>query len=212
MEASPNDRLHFGKMGFGCKHYKRRCQIRAPCCNEVFDCRHCHNESTSTLRNIYDRHDLVRQDVKQVICSVCDTEQPVIPITIVWIALTCLMNFDDHWSLAYHHFRCFNVFFTGSSSLFELWCQHGRIFLQHLHILWWWCKELWVFTCLNEIFSFSVSDYVYCSYLSCFRLKNNSFIAMTVEFAELVGVRISSIARSVVNGKNNKVFLCSVSD
>jgi hypothetical protein len=43
-------------------------------------------------------------------------------------------------------------------------------------------------------------------------LKNNSFIAMTVEFAELVGVRISSIARSVVNGKNNKVFLCSVSD
>jgi len=121
--------------------------------------------------------------VLQVICSVCDTEQPVIPITIVWIALTCLMNFDDHWSLAYHHFRCFNVFFTGSSSLFELWCQHGRIFLQHLHILWWWCKELWVFTCLNEIFSFSVSDYVYCSYLSCFRLKNNSFIAMTVEFA-----------------------------
>lgn len=29
-----------------CKHYKRRCKIRAPCCNEIFCCRHCHNEST----------------------------------------------------------------------------------------------------------------------------------------------------------------------
>ncbi|RID73648.1 hypothetical protein BRARA_B00784 [Brassica rapa] len=78
MEDSPNDhRLHFGIMGFGCEHYRRRCQIRAPCCNEVFPCRHCHNETTSTLRNIYDRHELVRQDVKHVICSVCDTEQPV---------------------------------------------------------------------------------------------------------------------------------------
>lgn len=28
-----------------CKHYKRRCKIRAPCCNETFDCRHCHNEA-----------------------------------------------------------------------------------------------------------------------------------------------------------------------
>ncbi|RYR76325.1 hypothetical protein Ahy_A01g000923 isoform B [Arachis hypogaea] len=29
------------------------------------------------LRNPYDRHELVRQDVKQVVCAVCDTEQPV---------------------------------------------------------------------------------------------------------------------------------------
>jgi RING finger/CHY zinc finger protein 1 len=28
-----------------CLHYRRRCRIRAPCCNEVFDCRHCHNEA-----------------------------------------------------------------------------------------------------------------------------------------------------------------------
>ncbi|KAK4425801.1 E3 ubiquitin-protein ligase MIEL1 [Sesamum alatum] len=77
MEDLSNDRLTFGKMGYGCKHYRRRCRIRAPCCNEVYDCRHCHNEAVSTLRNIYDRHELVRYDVKQVICSVCDTEQPV---------------------------------------------------------------------------------------------------------------------------------------
>ncbi|CAN7140757.1 unnamed protein product [Brassica rapa subsp. narinosa] len=92
MEASPNDRLHFGVMAFGCDHYNRRCQIRAPCCNEVFSCRHCHNESTSTLRNIYDRHELVRQDVKQVICSVCDTEQPV-----AQVCTNCGVNMGEYF-------------------------------------------------------------------------------------------------------------------
>lgn len=29
-----------------CKHYRRRCKIRAPCCNEIYPCRHCHNEAT----------------------------------------------------------------------------------------------------------------------------------------------------------------------
>jgi len=28
-----------------CEHYKRRCKIRAPCCNLIFSCRHCHNDS-----------------------------------------------------------------------------------------------------------------------------------------------------------------------
>lgn len=32
-----------------CKHYRRRCKIRAPCCNEIFSCRHCHNEATVFL-------------------------------------------------------------------------------------------------------------------------------------------------------------------
>ncbi|KAF9623149.1 hypothetical protein IFM89_037730 [Coptis chinensis] len=77
MEVSANERLDFGKMGYGCVHYRRRCKIRAPCCNEVYPCRHCHNEATNTFKNVMDRHELVRHDVKQVICSVCDTEQPV---------------------------------------------------------------------------------------------------------------------------------------
>ncbi|XP_020241351.1 E3 ubiquitin-protein ligase MIEL1-like [Asparagus officinalis] len=71
MEATTNSRLDFGKLEFGCKHYRRRCKIRAPCCNEIFGCRHCHNESTT------DRHELCRHDVQKVICLVCDTEQPV---------------------------------------------------------------------------------------------------------------------------------------
>ncbi|XP_039058242.1 E3 ubiquitin-protein ligase MIEL1-like isoform X2 [Hibiscus syriacus] len=75
--SSTNERLHFGKMGYGCQHYRRRCKIRASCCNEVFWCRHCHNEASSTLKYPSDRHEIIRQDVKQVICSVCDTEQQV---------------------------------------------------------------------------------------------------------------------------------------
>ena len=31
---------------YRCKHYRRRCKIRAPCCNEIFSFRHCHNKAT----------------------------------------------------------------------------------------------------------------------------------------------------------------------
>lgn len=73
MEAAASEhRLQFGSMEYGCEHYRRRCKIRAPCCGEVFGCRHCHNEATAKD----DRHELPRHEVKRVICLVCDTEQP----------------------------------------------------------------------------------------------------------------------------------------
>ncbi|THU50456.1 hypothetical protein C4D60_Mb06t20410 [Musa balbisiana] len=86
MEAAANDsRLGFGKMEFGCKHYRRRCKIRAPCCNEIFYCRHCHNESTS------DRHELCRQDVQKVICLICNTEQPCAQtVELVWGTISAM--------------------------------------------------------------------------------------------------------------------------
>lgn len=31
----------------GCVHYRRRCRLVAPCCGELFWCRHCHNEAKS---------------------------------------------------------------------------------------------------------------------------------------------------------------------
>lgn len=62
----------------GCSHYRRRCKIRAPCCDEIFNCRHCHNEAKNSLEtNLSDRHDLPRFEVKKVICSLCETEQDV---------------------------------------------------------------------------------------------------------------------------------------
>ena len=33
-----------GRGEYGCMHYRRRCRMVAPCCGEVFWCRHCHNE------------------------------------------------------------------------------------------------------------------------------------------------------------------------
>ncbi|KAJ1699443.1 hypothetical protein LUZ63_007955 [Rhynchospora breviuscula] len=70
-KSQETSRLDFGKMGYGCKHYRRRCKIRAPCCDEVFYCRHCHNES------MRDHHEINRREVETVICLICDAEQPV---------------------------------------------------------------------------------------------------------------------------------------
>lgn len=84
-------RESFGRMKYGCSHYRRRCRIRAPCCREVFDCRHCHNEAKSheelpkkkrkeaksCERLLKKCHDLPLQGVESVICSICTTEQEV---------------------------------------------------------------------------------------------------------------------------------------
>ncbi|KAG5556821.1 hypothetical protein RHGRI_007168 [Rhododendron griersonianum] len=43
--AGAESLMEMGSGLFGCSHYRRRCKIRAPCCDEIFDCRHCHNES-----------------------------------------------------------------------------------------------------------------------------------------------------------------------
>ncbi|WVZ20722.1 hypothetical protein V8G54_008044 [Vigna mungo] len=67
-----------GYMEYGCQHYRRRCRIRAPCCNEIFNCRHCHNEAKNNINiDQKHRHDIPRHQVKQVICSLCETEQEV---------------------------------------------------------------------------------------------------------------------------------------
>ncbi|KAF9675158.1 hypothetical protein SADUNF_Sadunf09G0003000 [Salix dunnii] len=71
-------KMQIGYGNYGCSHYRRRCRIRAPCCNEIFDCRHCHNDVKNGLEtNPLDRHDIPRHEVAKVICSLCETEQDV---------------------------------------------------------------------------------------------------------------------------------------
>ncbi|KAK7839572.1 e3 ubiquitin-protein ligase miel1 [Quercus suber] len=82
----------FGKSEYGCEHYMRRCKIRAPCCNQIFPCRHCHNEVTSNLSNPKDHHELVRQDVKQVVCLICNTEQQV-----AQVCSNCGVNMGEYF-------------------------------------------------------------------------------------------------------------------
>ena len=54
---------------FGCEHYHRDVLMKAPCCNEFFACRHCHNEGQLT-------HQIDRYAVDTMKCMHCDTDQP----------------------------------------------------------------------------------------------------------------------------------------
>ncbi|KAF5744781.1 zinc finger family protein [Tripterygium wilfordii] len=70
--------MDHGSPNHGCSHYKRGCKIRAPCCNEIFDCRHCHNDAKNAMEiDPRDQHDIPRHDIQKVICSLCNTEQDV---------------------------------------------------------------------------------------------------------------------------------------
>ncbi|XP_047154307.1 probable E3 ubiquitin-protein ligase RZFP34 isoform X1 [Vigna umbellata] len=103
-----------GYMEYGCQHYRRRCRIRAPCCNEIFNCRHCHNEAKNNI-NIEQkhRHDIPRHQVKQVICSLCETEQEVQQNCIncgvcmgKYFCGTCKLFDDDVSKKQYHCSGC----------------------------------------------------------------------------------------------------------
>ena len=62
----------------GCRHYRRRVKFVAPCCGEVFWCRHCHDEIKSQGEpDPKKRHEIVRKDVKEVVCALCEERQPV---------------------------------------------------------------------------------------------------------------------------------------
>ena len=69
--------LDHAKGLLGCKHYRRRCKLVAPCCGEAFWCRHCHNERTAAGEwDPARRHELERSAVREVVCGVCDARQP----------------------------------------------------------------------------------------------------------------------------------------
>ncbi|KAF2300685.1 hypothetical protein GH714_015163 [Hevea brasiliensis] len=71
--------MEFGSGHFGCSHYRRRCKIRAPCCNEDFYCMHCHNEAKNSVETSPDdQHYIPSHEVIKVICSLCGEEQDVI--------------------------------------------------------------------------------------------------------------------------------------
>jgi RING finger/CHY zinc finger protein 1 len=62
---------------YGCKHYKRRCALLAPCCNEYFACRLCHDEVKDHVSMGKHAHTLDRKTVQRVKCLLCDHEQKV---------------------------------------------------------------------------------------------------------------------------------------
>ncbi|KAJ6801982.1 E3 ubiquitin-protein ligase MIEL1-like [Iris pallida] len=112
--ASASERLEKGHLQYGCSHYRRRCRIRAPCCNEIFDCRHCHNEAKNSMDvESLHRHDIPRHELQLVICSLCGTEQEVRQACIncgvsmgKYFCETCKFFDDDTSKQNYHCNGC----------------------------------------------------------------------------------------------------------
>ena len=52
----------------GCQHYERRACISAPCCDEFFPCRFCHDEHCD--------HQINRYEINRFRCMLCGTIQP----------------------------------------------------------------------------------------------------------------------------------------
>ena len=50
-----------------CSHYERECEVVAPCCNQVYSCRLCHD-------NVED-HTLPRFEIEEVVCRKCGERQ-----------------------------------------------------------------------------------------------------------------------------------------
>jgi len=59
------------KPPLGCSHYQRKCKLVAPCCDQPYNCRFCHDEDDST------NHKLDRCSVMEVVCLVCSVRQAV---------------------------------------------------------------------------------------------------------------------------------------
>ncbi|GBF95645.1 hypothetical protein Rsub_08627 [Raphidocelis subcapitata] len=53
----------------GCRHYRRRAQLVAPCCGKAFTCRLCHDEASD--------HRMDRYSVAEMVCMPCGLRQPV---------------------------------------------------------------------------------------------------------------------------------------
>jgi uncharacterized CHY-type Zn-finger protein len=54
-----------------CVHYERNCNIVAPCCENIYGCRICHDELSPPSHP-----DMNRFLVREVVCKNCHTQQP----------------------------------------------------------------------------------------------------------------------------------------
>lgn len=73
VEEAPTDVQHFRSFAqegvLGCPHYQRNCALVAPCCDNVYVCRLCHDEEQT--------HKLDRQTVTEIVCMECGTRQEI---------------------------------------------------------------------------------------------------------------------------------------
>eukprot|EP00920_Eleutheroschizon_duboscqi_P039253 GHVT01094585.1.p1 GENE.GHVT01094585.1~~GHVT01094585.1.p1 ORF type:complete len:505 (-),score=87.21 GHVT01094585.1:2508-4022(-) len=77
LTQQPQLSIEPGAKQYGCRHYIRRCQVIAPCCQEKFWCRHCHNDiKNGTSVSPREAHEMDRKAVIEVECALCNFRQP----------------------------------------------------------------------------------------------------------------------------------------
>ncbi len=73
-----NSNLLIEKIKYGCEHYLRKCKIIAPCCNDIYSCRLCHDEEKyDLLVNEKLRHKIDRFNISEIICTECNMKQGI---------------------------------------------------------------------------------------------------------------------------------------
>ncbi|KAF5459796.1 hypothetical protein F2P56_019714 [Juglans regia] len=82
------------KLTFGCKHYKRNCKLLVACCNQLYTCRHCHDEVAD--------HSLDRKSVTKMMCMKCLKIQP--------IGRSCSTVSCDNFSMAKYYCKICKLF------------------------------------------------------------------------------------------------------
>lgn len=89
----------------GCKHYMRNVKVQCSDCLRWYTCRHCHDE--------VEKHNLVRKEIKNMLCMLCDTPQPAAEycrkcheLTAVYFCDICKLWDNDSRRRIYHCLDC----------------------------------------------------------------------------------------------------------
>lgn len=88
-----------------CRHYRRRCLLKAACCGRDVRCRLCHDEAVGDCRETMDRF-----AVDEIVCCECGLRQAVSETCLgcavrfgSYACLTCRFFDDDEAGNAYFH-------------------------------------------------------------------------------------------------------------
>lgn len=103
----------------GCSHYRRHCLIKAPCCNQFFSCRHCHDEQVVG-------HRINRFEIKEMQCCFCSTVQPIsnqctacLQKMAHYFCAICRLFDDDHQKVVWHCDHCGHCMINNTDKPFQ---------------------------------------------------------------------------------------------
>ncbi|XP_037790449.1 RING finger and CHY zinc finger domain-containing protein 1-like [Penaeus monodon] len=68
-DSSSNAEENMPISDYSCTHYKRKCKLVSPCCQNNYICRFCHDDS--------ENHTLDRANISEVECLACQKQQPL---------------------------------------------------------------------------------------------------------------------------------------